>query len=55
VNGFDSIDILPYLTKKHDGQPTAGYHSVYIYLPDAGSMVSMKINVLVRELQAGRE
>jgi C1A family cysteine protease len=55
VHGFVGIDILPYLTKTHNGQPTTGYHEVVVYLPEAGGKASMKINVVVRELQAGRE
>jgi C1A family cysteine protease len=55
VHGFTGIDILPYLTKTHNGQPTTGYHEVVVYLPEAAGKASMNINVLVRELQAGRE
>jgi hypothetical protein len=30
--GYMEIDILPYLTRAHNGQPTPGVHSVTIYL-----------------------
>jgi hypothetical protein len=55
VHGYSGIDILPYLTKTHNGQPTTGYHSVEIYLPDAGSKCTMNAAVRTREHQQGRE
>jgi hypothetical protein len=53
--GFTDINILDYITKKHDGQPTPGHHQIIVYLPSIGSKGTVRLNVEVREYQQGNE
>jgi hypothetical protein len=53
--GFTDIDILNYMAKKHDNQPTPGAHSVIVYLPTTGQRGTLNVAVRTREHQPGIE
>jgi C1A family cysteine protease len=53
--GFTDINILDYIAKTHNGQPTPGNHQIIVYLPTTGSKGTVRLNVEVREHQQGLE
>lgn len=54
-HGFTDRDILPYMTKSHNGQPTPGVHTVKIFKPTAGEKSTLNVNARVNEYQVGKE
>ena len=53
-NATANLDIVGYLTKTHNGEPTTGIHTVTI-TPQEGSDTTVKMGVTVRSWQPGLE